>query len=219
MLQNFTTAVRELQHTFSDAFNLYRPELYYMRGPGPACRAKTALATGKSVVLLASALSHAQAFANRPRAATCHSTPAAAHRSVEVQAAQRLPATMRTAFNVAARTMTFNGCAAIQTGSEFLAHASFPKPEINCRALINKGSQVASLCSDWYAASCASPSQRLDNRVDKFATAAAPASYLCGQPPNRGRSSNRPSRTHPREPAQIPQVQKVLTAAAPSGRH
>jgi len=42
MLQNFTTAVRELQRTFSDAFNPYRPELHYMRGPGPACRAKAA---------------------------------------------------------------------------------------------------------------------------------------------------------------------------------
>jgi hypothetical protein len=40
MLQNFTTAVRELQRTFSDASNPYRPELYYMRGPGPACLAK-----------------------------------------------------------------------------------------------------------------------------------------------------------------------------------
>lgn len=40
MLQNFTSAVRELQRTFSDAFNGYRPELYYMRGPGPACRTK-----------------------------------------------------------------------------------------------------------------------------------------------------------------------------------
>jgi hypothetical protein len=40
MLQNFTSAVRELQRTFSDAFNAYRPELYYMRGPGPACRSK-----------------------------------------------------------------------------------------------------------------------------------------------------------------------------------
>ena len=40
MLQNFTTAVRELQRAFSDAFNPYRPELYYMRGPGPACHAK-----------------------------------------------------------------------------------------------------------------------------------------------------------------------------------
>jgi hypothetical protein len=42
MLQNFTTAVRELQRTFGDAFNPYRPELHYMRGPGPACRAKAA---------------------------------------------------------------------------------------------------------------------------------------------------------------------------------
>jgi len=42
MLQNFTIMVRELQRTFSDAFNSYRPELYYMRGPGPACRAKVA---------------------------------------------------------------------------------------------------------------------------------------------------------------------------------
>ena len=40
MLQIFTTAVGELQRTFSDAFNPYRPELHYMRGPGPACRAK-----------------------------------------------------------------------------------------------------------------------------------------------------------------------------------
>lgn len=40
MLQNFTTAVRELQRTFSDAFSPYRPELYYMRGPGPACHGK-----------------------------------------------------------------------------------------------------------------------------------------------------------------------------------
>jgi hypothetical protein len=51
MLQNFTSAVRELQRTFGDAFNTYRPELYYMRGPGPACRAKTLPKTssGKTV--------------------------------------------------------------------------------------------------------------------------------------------------------------------------
>jgi hypothetical protein len=40
MLHNFAKAVRELQRTFGDAFGPYRPELYYMRGPGPACRAK-----------------------------------------------------------------------------------------------------------------------------------------------------------------------------------
>ncbi len=27
---------------FTRAFDPYRPELYYMRGPGPACRAKRA---------------------------------------------------------------------------------------------------------------------------------------------------------------------------------
>jgi hypothetical protein len=42
MLHNFAKAVRELQRTFGDAFSPYRPELYYMRGPGPACRAKRA---------------------------------------------------------------------------------------------------------------------------------------------------------------------------------
>jgi hypothetical protein len=40
MLHNFAKAVRELQRTFGDAVNPYRPELYYMRGPGPACRAR-----------------------------------------------------------------------------------------------------------------------------------------------------------------------------------
>jgi hypothetical protein len=42
MLHNFAMTIRELQRTFGDAFNPYRPELYYMRGPGPACRAKRA---------------------------------------------------------------------------------------------------------------------------------------------------------------------------------
>jgi hypothetical protein len=51
MLHNLAKAVRELQRTFSDAFNPYRPELYYMRGPGPACRAKRAGGT-RSVVLV-----------------------------------------------------------------------------------------------------------------------------------------------------------------------
>jgi hypothetical protein len=42
MLHNFANVIRELQRTFSDAVNPYRPELYYMRGPGPAYRAKRA---------------------------------------------------------------------------------------------------------------------------------------------------------------------------------
>jgi hypothetical protein len=60
MLQNLAAVVGELQRTCSDAFNPYRPELYYMRGAGPACRAKAAPATGKIVVLLVSALPHAR---------------------------------------------------------------------------------------------------------------------------------------------------------------
>jgi len=42
MLHNFANSIRELQRTFGDALNPYRPELYYMRGPGPAWRAKSA---------------------------------------------------------------------------------------------------------------------------------------------------------------------------------
>jgi hypothetical protein len=42
MLHNFAKAVRELQRTFGGALSPYRPELHYMRGPGPACRAKRA---------------------------------------------------------------------------------------------------------------------------------------------------------------------------------
>ena len=40
MRQNFTIALRELSRTFAQAFNAYRPELHYMRGPGPKCHAK-----------------------------------------------------------------------------------------------------------------------------------------------------------------------------------
>ena len=42
MWHNLADAVRELQRTFEDAFDPYRPELHYMRGPGPKCRAKRA---------------------------------------------------------------------------------------------------------------------------------------------------------------------------------
>lgn len=40
MWRNLANAVRELQRTFEDAFDPYRPELHYMRGPGPKWRAK-----------------------------------------------------------------------------------------------------------------------------------------------------------------------------------
>jgi hypothetical protein len=37
---NLTTSLRELARTFARAFDPYRPELYYMRGPGPKWHAK-----------------------------------------------------------------------------------------------------------------------------------------------------------------------------------
>jgi hypothetical protein len=40
MWWNLAKAVRELQRTFEDAVDPYRPELHYMRGPGPKCLAK-----------------------------------------------------------------------------------------------------------------------------------------------------------------------------------
>jgi len=42
MWRNLADAVRELQRTFEGALDPYRPELHYMRGPGPKCRAKRA---------------------------------------------------------------------------------------------------------------------------------------------------------------------------------
>jgi hypothetical protein len=38
---NHLAKIRELfRQFFARAFDPYRPELHYMRGPGPACRAK-----------------------------------------------------------------------------------------------------------------------------------------------------------------------------------
>ena len=42
MWRNLAKAVRELQRTFERAVDPYRPELHYMRGPGPKWRAKRA---------------------------------------------------------------------------------------------------------------------------------------------------------------------------------
>jgi hypothetical protein len=39
---NLAKAIREFERTFGDAFSSYRPELHYMRGPGPKFRAKRA---------------------------------------------------------------------------------------------------------------------------------------------------------------------------------
>jgi hypothetical protein len=51
MRRNFMKAFRELWRTFGGAFDPYRPERHYMRGPGPKCHAKRAglIATAATV--------------------------------------------------------------------------------------------------------------------------------------------------------------------------
>jgi hypothetical protein len=49
MWHNLAEAVRELQRTFEGALDPYRPELHYMRGPGPKWRAKRAGAVEATV--------------------------------------------------------------------------------------------------------------------------------------------------------------------------
>jgi hypothetical protein len=40
MCRELTEALGELWRTFGHAFDSYRPELYYLRGPGPKWHAK-----------------------------------------------------------------------------------------------------------------------------------------------------------------------------------
>jgi hypothetical protein len=40
MWRNLTKAVRELQRNFGEGGTSYRPDLHYMRGPGPKWHAK-----------------------------------------------------------------------------------------------------------------------------------------------------------------------------------
>jgi len=42
MRDKLNKTVRELMRTFSRPLDPYRPELHYMRGPGPKCAAKRA---------------------------------------------------------------------------------------------------------------------------------------------------------------------------------
>jgi hypothetical protein len=42
MLREFAKAVRELRRAFGEGFGSYRPDLHYMRGPGPKWHAKHA---------------------------------------------------------------------------------------------------------------------------------------------------------------------------------
>jgi hypothetical protein len=43
MWLEIANTVRDLHRTFSRALDPYHPEQHYMRGPGPACRAKRAV--------------------------------------------------------------------------------------------------------------------------------------------------------------------------------
>lgn len=54
MGRTITSAIRELARTFALAFDPYRPELHYMRGPGPKWHAKWAnpAMQGPSAVLV-----------------------------------------------------------------------------------------------------------------------------------------------------------------------
>jgi len=49
-------AFHELWRPFAGAFGSYRPELHYMRGPGPKCRAKRAAAASATAPELADTL-------------------------------------------------------------------------------------------------------------------------------------------------------------------
>ena len=40
MWRNLSKSVRELQRTYGETFSSYRPDLHYMRGPGPKWHAK-----------------------------------------------------------------------------------------------------------------------------------------------------------------------------------
>jgi hypothetical protein len=42
MRRDLMKAVREVWRAFGGAFDPYRPERHYMRGPGPKCRTKRA---------------------------------------------------------------------------------------------------------------------------------------------------------------------------------
>ena len=48
MYRELARAMGELWRTIGDAFSPYRPELHYMRGPGPKCRVKHQARSGCS---------------------------------------------------------------------------------------------------------------------------------------------------------------------------
>jgi hypothetical protein len=56
MRRNLTNTFRELMRTFAQPFDPYRPELHYMRGPGPKCRAKRGGTVTKAAPTVAGAI-------------------------------------------------------------------------------------------------------------------------------------------------------------------
>jgi hypothetical protein len=56
MRHNLTDIVRELSRTFAHLFNPYRPELHYMRGPGPKWHAERGGTTTDTAPLAADAI-------------------------------------------------------------------------------------------------------------------------------------------------------------------
>jgi hypothetical protein len=51
MRRNLTDTVRELPHALAQLFDPYRPELHYMRGPGPKWHARHAAVPNSSPAL------------------------------------------------------------------------------------------------------------------------------------------------------------------------
>jgi hypothetical protein len=52
MRRNLTDTVRELPHALAQLFDPYRPELHYMRGPGPKWHERRAANTPKTTLAL-----------------------------------------------------------------------------------------------------------------------------------------------------------------------
>ena len=55
MLRDFANALRELRRVFGEAGGSYRPDLHYMRGPGPKWHAKYGNLVAAKVAAKASA--------------------------------------------------------------------------------------------------------------------------------------------------------------------
>ncbi len=55
MRREFTKSIRDLSRSFAYLFDPYRPELHYMRGPGPKWHAKRTSIAAKALPAVAAA--------------------------------------------------------------------------------------------------------------------------------------------------------------------